>query len=232
VPVILVSPDTAIDLASVVYDVAVGDMTSLTLDVVSLIIPGVTGIGALSHADEAYDALHWMNNADTLSDAAHAFSGVDNLSDAFRYGDDFEVQLFGFRGLGKRGEQFIDAEPLIYAGHVGVSLDNGKVIYGFSPYAPELTSREVIDALKRHEFFPGQVLDDTAVFHRAQDLAEQGMKTQVYVKKIFVSEKEFKEIRKMVANDLLESLCGTKNTHFQILGMDASIVRHGRQPIK
>jgi RHS repeat-associated protein len=61
VPVILVSPDSALDIASLAYDAYTGDAASFALDAISLMLPGVTGLGALSHADEAYDTLRYAD---------------------------------------------------------------------------------------------------------------------------------------------------------------------------
>jgi hypothetical protein len=112
------------------------------------------------------------------------------------------IEIYGFRGTGRTAEEFIETEPLIYAGHVGISFDRGKTIYGFTPHAPGLSSAEIVETLKQKKSFPGQVLDDTAIFHRAQDLAEQGYRTQVYVQSIPVSEADFNRIRKQVLEEV------------------------------
>jgi hypothetical protein len=188
IPIILVSPDSILDLAFMANDLRNGDYASFYLNAVGLMIPGVTGLGImLSKADEAYDALRFVNNADNLRES-------NNL-----------IQLYGFEGTLRTADHYIDSNPLIYAGHVGVSFNNGKTIFGFSPFAPDMTNREIINALKNRISFPGQVLDDTAIFHLAQDLADQGYRTQVYVKSISVSEDIFLKIKQNVFDDLFNS---------------------------
>ena len=153
------------------------------LDLVSLlsIIPSV---GLLRDGDEAADLLR---AAGRVEDAREA---------------ECVIEIYGFRGAGTTAEEFIEIEALIYAGHVGISFDRGKTIYGFTPHAPDLSSAEIIETLKRKKSFPGQVLDDTAIFHRAQDLAEQGYRTQVYVQSIPVPNTDFNRIRKQVLGEV------------------------------
>lgn len=57
---------------------------------------------------------------------------------------------------------------LLYAGHTGVSINQGKSIYGFNPDSP--THRrvsDVMDDLAAGLAFPGKVDDDTLIFHEA-----------------------------------------------------------------
>jgi hypothetical protein len=79
-------------------------------------------------------------------------------------------------------------------------------IFGFTPVTPEAMSNvDVIDALKSHVVFPGQVRDDTAIFHRAQELAGQGYRTQVYVQPITVSRRQLDDIRSSVVREVADS---------------------------
>lgn len=74
------------------------------------------------------------------------------------------ICLIGFQGGGRKADWLIDTEPLIYAGHVALSYDGGYRFFGFTPYAPNRSNRDVITALKRKQTFPGVVQDDTDVF--------------------------------------------------------------------
>ena len=124
------------------------------------------------------------------------------LDDFSKNLSDEVIEIYGFRGTGRTAEEFIESDPLIYAGHIGISFDRGKTIYGFTPSAPGLSNSEAIEVLKQHKSFPGQVLDDTALFHRAQNLAEQGYRTQVYVQPVSVSKANFDRIKRQVLNEL------------------------------
>ena len=93
------------------------------------------------------------------------------------------VEVWGFRGVRNiEGKERPDwsaddhalvremsaQEPLLYAGHIGISTDGGESIQGYTPKrSPELS----MSALKAHEAFPGNVLDDTQVFELATQMA-------------------------------------------------------------
>jgi len=78
-------------------------------------------------------------------------------------------------------DQATQMEPLLYAGHVGISFDGGKTIYGFTPDPKalprtpdgQINIRETIAQLRQHKAFPGTVEDDTHVFRLAEEMAEQ-----------------------------------------------------------
>ncbi|MBK9781703.1 MAG: hypothetical protein IPP55_16900 [Anaerolineales bacterium] len=57
IPMILVSPDAPVDLVFMVHDYYMDDYQSFALDAMGLMIPGVMGLGALSHADDVYRVL-------------------------------------------------------------------------------------------------------------------------------------------------------------------------------
>ena len=62
---------------------------------------------------------------------------------------------------------------LLYAGHTGVSTDAGKTIHGFNPDFGTLQIWVAMQHLRSGGAFPGVVLDDTAVFTRAD---QQGLR--------------------------------------------------------
>ncbi|MEZ4709787.1 MAG: hypothetical protein R3A44_21460 [Caldilineaceae bacterium] len=73
--------------------------------------------------------------------------------------------------------QYADEAALIKAGHVGISFDDGKTIFGFHPAANAvkgLSSAEIIAHLRNRGSYPGQVYDDTAIFLRVHELGQQG----------------------------------------------------------
>ena len=86
-----------------------------------------------------------------------------------------QLWLLGFQGATRAGyRSYRDTDPLLVTGHVGVSLDGGGTIYGFSPLAPDLTPHALIDALAAGIAFPSIVRNDRAVFHRAAAAAARG----------------------------------------------------------
>ncbi len=104
------------------------------------------------------------------------------------------VELWGFRGVrtihGRPRAEWTaaevaevelakQAEPLIYAGHVGISLNGGKTVFGLTPKTPDsMGVNEALRSLMSHEAFPAKVRDDTHVFELAQHYAAQGWNTQ------------------------------------------------------
>ena len=67
-PMILISPDSAVDIAFMAYDHYTGNYAAFAQDAMGLMIPGVTGLGLASHADNAF---HAANSADETYDAFH-----------------------------------------------------------------------------------------------------------------------------------------------------------------
>lgn len=58
-------------------------------------------------------------------------------------------------------------ECLIYAGHVGVSFDGERPIYGFLPLAPHLAPEVLLDRLQQGSIFAGEVAEHTSIFDSA-----------------------------------------------------------------
>jgi hypothetical protein len=108
------------------------------------------------------------------------------------------VELWGFRGVRKihgraeadwtpeeraEVERAKNNDPLLYAGHIGISVDGGKTIIGFNPKVPaDADIPEVLQNLFNHEAYPGVVQDDTPLFDRAkQRAAKNGWNTEPVV---------------------------------------------------
>jgi len=64
-------------------------------------------------------------------------------------------------------------EPLLWAGHVGISFDGGKTIYGLTPDTGEDSLATILEKLGEHHAYPGKVDDDTEVFERARRMADR-----------------------------------------------------------
>lgn len=117
-----------------------------------------------------------------------------------------EVQLFGFRGVASN-PQYANEQQLIKWGHVGISFDGGKTIYGFHPSEISLSQFKspelAISYLRNGGTLPGQVYNDTSIFLRAAQLADQGaIITTVYRLPIPVSEAEYNSIRASVISQV------------------------------
>ena len=90
IPMILVSPDAPVDLAFMVHDYYMDDYQAFALDAMGLMIPGVTGLGMFSHADDAYRA---VNAFDNLYETTHLTNSFDNVYDEIRYSNGFVDEL-------------------------------------------------------------------------------------------------------------------------------------------
>ncbi|GAB1469830.1 hypothetical protein MASR2M66_07070 [Chloroflexota bacterium] len=102
IPMVLVSPDSAVDIAFMIHDHYTGDYHAFALDAMGLMIPGVTGLGMLSHADDAYRA---VNVFDNLYESTHLTSTFDNIYSKAGYIEPNEV-YDGFRSV--EHSEFID----------------------------------------------------------------------------------------------------------------------------
>jgi hypothetical protein len=58
-------------------------------------------------------------------------------------------------------------ECLLYAGHVGLSFEDERIVYGFLPDAPQRPLCELLNQLKNLTAFPGSVADHTQFFNYA-----------------------------------------------------------------
>jgi hypothetical protein len=105
------------------------------------------------------------------------------------------IRLLAFRGTGgvfDEEHDYYQEAGLIRAGHVALAdVIEGKII-GFSP-TPEAAEalggeQALLEALGEHIAQAGRLQDDTAIFERAQALANQGERTQVWELPIEVSE--------------------------------------------
>jgi len=124
-----------------------------------------------------------------------------------------EVRIVGFRGVGFKDPLYSAEDGLIQAGHVGISLD-GKTIYGFHPAEEAIAELErlfaegkapsVFDFLKSGGALRGQVYDDTALFQRACDLANNGARTNVWQQSIPISAQDLARIEQAIQQQLAE----------------------------
>jgi hypothetical protein len=108
------------------------------------------------------------------------------------------LEFYGFRGVrlvnGKRlaelsreqraeVEAILETFPLLKYGHVGVSFDGGKTIYGFTPDRDshsDLTDEQFMALIRSNAPVPGLVKDDTEIFRLAERYQQQlGWNTEI-----------------------------------------------------
>jgi len=116
-----------------------------------------------------------------------------------------KITLIGYQGTGGfRSPRYAREPGLIKAGHVGIQCDGDDRIFGFHPTAAAVEAagglEALIEQLQNHVAQPGAVFDDTAVFVRAHELAEQGERTTVWHWEIDVSEDEAARICQMLVS--------------------------------
>jgi hypothetical protein len=109
----------------------------------------------------------------------------------------------GFRGTGNfKSPKYRDKPGLIKAGHVGIQIEGDARIFGFSPSAKVSESvggeEKLIELLLEHIAQPGIVQDDTAIFDLADQLYQQGERTQVLSLELEVSIEAFEEIKQQL----------------------------------
>jgi hypothetical protein len=110
------------------------------------------------------------------------------------------VYLIGYRGTGFKDKRYAGEAALIRAGHVGISFEGKEsMILGFHPTqaaSEEIGDDEaVIEWLKEHHSLDGTLQEDTSLFVRAYELAQQGARTTVWQMTIPLSEEDFERIR-------------------------------------
>jgi hypothetical protein len=133
------------------------------------------------------------------------------------------VYLFAFRSAGKEFKLHVlqQQQPLLYAGHVGVSFD-GAIIYGFTPHAPEYQTHAELEVLlqllRMRVVFSGTVNDDTAVFHAAQDLADMHhARSNVYVLIRLLPWYRTQQLKRAIAVDMQNSPLEEKRYRLPLL---------------
>jgi hypothetical protein len=137
------------------------------------------------------------------------------------------VEIHGFRGVRQVGERWLQPPkgvqvppqqklpaqeaarieritsqyPLLKYGHIGLSLDGGKTIWGFTPaQPPDMVDAEFLAALGKNRDFPGLVRDDKQIFVLADNYAKnERWNTKVYVATQLVDAAKKKEIETKIA---------------------------------
>lgn len=113
------------------------------------------------------------------------------------------IWLLGFQGAKRSAfARYVAGAPLLLTGHVGLSWDDGRTIYGFTPHTPELTPRQVVEALRAGGSFDGVVADDRAIFALAAREAAAGyLRSPVYIAPQAVDDERLRAIEATVLAD-------------------------------
>ncbi|MEP7287760.1 MAG: hypothetical protein ABI947_18555 [Chloroflexota bacterium] len=170
-----------------------------------LSLPGIGSGAALSSAGGA-GALSFYEANPELGDELAAESSIvgENLESTTK-----TIRLVGFRGIGGNEGAYLNPDwvqehDLIKAGHVGISFDQGKTIFGFWPSKAAAEnaggSEALVQLLKDGESVLGRVYDDTTIFQRAFEFSQEGASTDVWQMSIEVSPEEFDQIEQTVQN--------------------------------
>jgi hypothetical protein len=101
------------------------------------------------------------------------------------------VLFYGFRGLKnvdgvfwkklpaaklQQVQEMFAVDPLLHYGHVGVSFDGGRSIYGLTPPIEgmqTMTAETIMAKVAAHEPVPGLVRNDTKTFQLARKMADE-----------------------------------------------------------
>jgi hypothetical protein len=139
-PVLLASPDTALDFASLTYNVYTGNYAAARWDAISLMLPGVTGLGALNRAG---DTLQTVNR-------------LDNFYDAGRYSDNV------FRSLPASCNSFsADTEVSTKDGDTPINLiEIGDYVLAWDESTDTLGWYEVTDTIHHTDEVVTEVIID------------------------------------------------------------------------
>lgn len=119
------------------------------------LLPLIPSVGLLRHGDEAVDLLRAAGRVEDVGDARVGFVAIERVAGSTDY-----YQKYG---------------------HVAVFVEIGEErwVRGFWPIKPPDMADEVFEALLWEQTFPGQVLDDAAMFSyserivRSWDVPEQ-----------------------------------------------------------
>jgi filamentous hemagglutinin len=127
------------------------------------------------------------------------FSVFSYLLSVLRIRSASEVIVYGFRGEAR--DYFFGIDPRLRFGHVGLSFDGGKTIFGFNPQRPRgLNQDEFILRIRAGESFLGSVRDDTRVFTLARTY---GLRVEAVTYKM--SRNEYKVAKRLLDTDVSNS---------------------------
>jgi len=114
-----------------------------------------------------------------------------------------------------RVNQITASVPLLWAGHIGVSLDGGSSIWGFTPSnKPGVTKEAFMQGLRENKSFPGLVKDDKYVFDLATYYSQAAKwNTEVFVATQLVDADQKKKIEAQIGTMAKNDGKGDKDGH-------------------
>lgn len=139
--------------------------------------------GLTIHRDGSDWFLEWMPEQ---SAPAHALAADRSGAVGLPPSNASLVLFYGFRGLQTvdgvywkklppdkfaKVQKLFKEDQLLHFGHVGVSFDGGRTIYGLTPNGKTMTAEALMAKVLNHEPVPALVLDDTKTFDLARKLA-------------------------------------------------------------
>ena len=101
----------------------------------------------------------------------------------------------------KQAREYLDRTLLMYAGHIGISLNGGNEIYGWLPKVDKGVSEdEIAERLfKYHDTYPGELNNDRWIFELAQDMSDRlHTNTGVIVSLVRISSKTAQTIQQKI----------------------------------
>jgi hypothetical protein len=100
----------------------------------------------------------------------------------------------------EQARAYVHRTLLMYAGHIGLSLDGGRTIYGWTPSLPEgMSEAEFHSRLFAGKTFAGSLNDDTWVFNMAKEFHNSlGANTNVVVSSVRIEPTKKQEIAEKV----------------------------------
>ena len=103
----------------------------------------------------------------------------------------------------RQAREYLDRTLLMYAGHIGISLNGGQEIFGWLPKVDKGTPEdEIAERLfKYHDTYPGELNDDRWIFELAQEMSDQlHTNTGVIVSHVRISSDTAKKIEQKISH--------------------------------
>jgi hypothetical protein len=164
------------------------------------------------------EGAEWYFERRSATDLERLAKGAERSQDGLPPPNAFTVTFYGFRGVQTvRGvpwkqlphteraavEADLARNPLLKYGHIGISLDGGKTIHGFTPDAQlvkQVGETEFFERLRGNKQLPAIVGDDTDIFTEAAARAkDNGWDTEIVTATQLLSEAHQADVSRQLA---------------------------------